>query len=284
MTVRVERIPEVRERVGEARDRSTRVGLVPTMGALHEGHAALIQAARAENGCVVVSIFVNPTQFGPAEDFTKYPRPVKEDLALCRREGVDVVFTPAPEEMYPAGFATTVRVAGLSEKMCGAFRPGHFDGVCTVVAKLLAIVQPDAAYFGEKDAQQLAIVRRMAADLILPVEIRGCPLVREPDGLAMSSRNAYLSPGERQRALVLSAALAEARRRIQAGERDAARIRDLVRQRLNKADGVEVQYAVVVDPDTLADLDRIRTQVLVALAARVGATRLIDNVLLRGLP
>jgi pantoate--beta-alanine ligase len=283
MTVRVERIPEVRERVGEARDRGTRVGLVPTMGALHEGHASLIRTARAENGYVVVSIFVNPAQFGPTEDFTKYPRPVDKDLALCRREGVDVVFTPAPEEMYPAGFATTVQVAGLSEKMCGAFRPGHFDGVCTVVAKLLAIVQPDAAYFGEKDAQQLAIVRRMAADLNLPVEIRGCPLVREPDGLAMSSRNAYLSPADRRRALVLSAALAEARGRIEAGERDAAKIRDLLRQRLNKADGVEVQYAAVVDPDTLADLDRIGTQVLVALAGKVGATRLIDNVLLRGL-
>jgi len=283
MTVRVERIPEVRERVGEARDRGTRVGLVPTMGGLHEGHASLLRAARAENGCVVVSIFVNPTQFGPTEDFAKYPRPVEEDLALCRREGVDLVFTPTAGEMYPEGFATTVHVAGLGETMCGRLRPGHFDGVATVVAKLLASVQPDAAFFGEKDAQQLAVVRRMVADLNLPVEVRGCPLVREPDGLAMSSRNAYLSAEERRRALVLSAALVEAREAIRAGERGGARLAERVRERLRAAEGVELEYVAVVDPDTLADLDRIRGACLVAVAAKVGATRLIDNVIVRDL-
>ena len=283
MTLGVKRIGDVRREVRKARGMGLRVGLVPTMGALHEGHASLIRAARAECGYVAVSLFVNPAQFGPGEDLARYPRPIQNDLAVCRREGADLVFAPAAAEMYPEGFATTVRIAGLSEKMCGAFRPGHFDGVCTVVAKLLAIVQPDAAYFGEKDAQQLAIVRRMAADLNLPLEIRGCPLVREPDGLAMSSRNAYLSPEERQQALAISAALADTRKAIESGERDAAAVADMLRRRLQAARGVELQYVAVVDPDTLADLDRIGGQALVAVAAKVGATRLIDNVLLRDL-
>ena len=283
MTVRLDRIDQVRRAVREARGRGRKVGLVPTMGALHEGHASLIRAARGETGCLVVSIFVNPTQFGPGEDLSRYPRPVEKDMELCRREGVDVVFTPSAAEMYPDGFATRVGVAGLSEKMCGAFRPGHFDGVCTVVAKLFTIVQPDVAYFGEKDAQQLAIIRRMAADLNLPLEIRGCPLVREPDGLALSSRNAYLSADERRRALALSAALAEAKLALAAGARDAAKVAAAVRRRLEAAAGVEIQYVAVVDPDTLADLARIADKVLVAVAAKVGATRLIDNVLLRNL-
>jgi len=283
MTVRLDRIDQVRRAVREARGRGRKVGLVPTMGALHEGHASLIRAARGETGCVVVSIFVNPAQFGPGEDLSRYPRPLEKDMELCRREGVDAVFTPSAAEMYPEGFATSVRVAGLSEKMCGAFRPGHFDGVCTVVAKLFAIVQPDVAYFGEKDAQQLAIIRRMAADLNLPPEIHGCPLVREPDGLALSSRNAYLSADERRRALALSAALAEARLALAAGERDGAKVAAAVRRRLEAAAGVEIQYVAVVDPDTLADLARIADKVLVAVAAKVGATRLIDNVLLRNL-
>ena len=283
MTVRLDRIDQVRRAVREARGRGRKVGLVPTMGALHEGHASLIRAARGETGCVVVSIFVNPAQFGPGEDLSRYPRPLEKDMELCRREGVDAVFTPSAAEMYPEGFATSVRVAGLSEKMCGAFRPGHFDGVCTVVAKLFAIVQPDVAYFGEKDAQQLAIIRRMAADLNLPPEIHGCPIVREPDGLALSSRNAYLSADERRRAPALSAALAEAKLALAAGERDAAKVAAAVRRRLEAAAGVEIQYVAVVDPDTLADLARIADKVLVAVAAKVGATRLIDNVLLRNL-
>jgi len=278
-----ERIEEVRRRVGEARGKGLRIGLVPTMGALHEGHASLLGRARGETGLVVVSLFVNPTQFGPGEDFREYPRPLEKDLEVCRREGADLVFTPTAAEMYPAGFATTVRVAGMSEKMCGAFRPGHFDGVCTVVAKLLGIVQPDVAYFGEKDAQQLAIVRRMAADLNLPVEIRSCPLVREADGLALSSRNAYLSQAERRQALEISRALAEARRAILAGERDATRIGDGVRRRLAGAEGIGLEYVAVVDPDTLEDLEQIGEKALVAAAARVGKTRLIDNVLLRDL-
>ena len=284
MAVLVQHIREVRERVREARRQGLRIGFVPTMGALHEGHASLMRRARADCGLVVVSLFVNPAQFGPGEDFRKYPRPLDRDLAVCDREGVDVVFAPEAAEMYPAGFATTIRVAGLTEKLCGAFRPGHFDGVCTVVAKLLAIVEPDVACFGEKDAQQLAVVRRMVRDLDLPVEIRGCPLVREPDGLAMSSRNAYLSPAERRQALALSAALAEARQAVARGQRDGPALADLVRRRLEAAEGVRPEYVAVVDPDTLDDLATIGDQVLVAVAARVGTTRLIDNALLRGLP
>jgi pantoate--beta-alanine ligase len=278
-----ERIGEVRAAVRDARRQGRRIGLVPTMGALHDGHTSLLRAARAGDGFIVVSIFVNPTQFGPGEDLAQYPRPLEQDLAVCRREAVGLVFTPSTAEMYPAGFAATVHVADLSEKMCGAFRAGHFDGVCTVVAKLLAIVQPDAAYFGEKDAQQLAIVRRMAADLNLPVEIRGCPLVREPDGLAMSSRNVYLSPPQRQQALALSAALAEAREALRGGERNGERLAAHVRQRLRAAEGVTLEYVAVVDPDTLDDLREVQNQALVAVAARVGTTRLIDNVLLRDL-
>jgi pantoate--beta-alanine ligase len=297
MTERLSNIRQVRQRVREARAQGLTVGLVPTMGALHEGHASLIRLARGDKppappgdvfpqkgaAFVVVSLFVNPTQFGPGEDYARYPRPVEKDMELCRREGVQAVFTPSAEEMYPEGFDTKVHVAGLSEKMCGASRPGHFDGVCTVVAKLLAIVQPDIAFFGEKDAQQLAIIRRMAADLNLAVEIRGCPLVREPDGLAMSSRNAYLSAAERRQALALSRSLDEAREAILGGGRDAAALADRVRMQLREAEGVQLEYVAVVDPDTLADLRQIGDQVLVAVAACVGGTRLIDNVLLRGL-
>ncbi|MGB2796043.1 MAG: pantoate--beta-alanine ligase [Phycisphaerae bacterium] len=283
MTAVAGKIREVREAVLEARRRGERVGLVPTLGALHDGHVSLLRAARAENGFVAVSIFVNPTQFGPGEDYESYPRPMEKDLTICRQEGVALVFAPPPEEMYPAGFATTVHVAGLTEKMCGASRPGHFDGVCTVVAKLFGIVRPDAAYFGEKDAQQLAVVRRMVRDLNLAVEIRACPLVRDADGLATSSRNQYLSARERASALVLGRALAQARERIEAGEREAASVADGVRRLVGDEPGVALEYVAVVDPDTLADLERIEDRALVALAARVGRTRFIDNVLLRNL-
>jgi len=279
----VERISEVRERVRAAREQGERIGFVPTMGALHEGHVSLLRAAGADGGYVVVSVFVNPAQFDEKTDLETYPRPLEDDLAVCEREGVDLIFAPTPEEMYPDGSKTTVRVPGMSETMCGAFRPGHFGGVCTVVAKLLAIVQPDVAYFGEKDAQQLAVVRRMAADLNLPVEIRGCPLIRDPDGLATSSRNVYLSEGERRRALALSRALLEAKDAIAGGERDAGRLADAVCRRLAEAEGVETEYVAVVDPDTLDDLATIGENVLVAAAIRVGRTRLIDNVLLRDL-
>jgi pantoate--beta-alanine ligase len=283
MTALAGRKREVRAAVLEARQRGERVGLVPTMGALHAGHVSLIRTAREENAFVVVSIFVNPTQFGPGEDFERYPRPLGDDLEICRQEGVDLVFAPTPEEMYPEGFATTVHVAGLTAKMCGAARRGHFDGVATVVAKLFGIVAPDAAYFGEKDAQQLAVIRRMAADLDLAPEIRACPLVRDADGLATSSRNRYLAPEERARALVLSRALAEARQALADGERDASRLARSVRRRIEEADGVALEYVAVADPDTLEDIQRVGRQVLVAVAATVGATRLIDNILVRNL-
>jgi len=278
-----ERIEEVRQHVGEARAREEPIRFVPTMGALHEGHLSLVRAAITDGGFVVVSLFVNPTQFGPGEDLTRYPRPIEKDLAACEDEGVDLVFHPPVDEMYPDEPKTTVHVADLTEGLCGAYRPGHFDGVCTVVTKLLGIVRPDAAYFGEKDAQQLAVVRRMAADLNLPVRIRACPLVRDPDTLATSSRNAYLSKEERARALALPGAVLEAGGRIRAGERDASAIERRVRKALEAAEGVETQYVAVVDPDTLEPLQTIGEQVLVAAAIRVGQTRLIDNVLLRNL-
>jgi len=279
----VERIPDVRAAVREARAAGQTIRLVPTMGALHDGHRSLIRAARPNGGFVVVSIFVNPTQFGPAEDLASYPRPIERDLDLCKAEGVDLVFHPTADEMYPAAPKTTVHVADLAAGLCGAHRPGHFDGVCTVVAKLFGIVGPDAAYFGEKDAQQLAILRRMVADLDLPVRIRACPLVRDADGLATSSRNAYLSKVDRGRALALPHALLEAGGRIRNGERRAEHLRRQVTEALGAADGVEVQYVAVVDPDTLAPLETVGDRVLVAAAVRVGTTRLIDNVLLRNL-
>lgn len=283
MTALATTIGEVREATRAARRRGERIGLVPTMGALHEGHRSLLRTARAETDFVVVSIFVNPTQFGPGEDYRAYPRPLEDDLAVCREEDLDLVFAPSAEEMYAADATTTVHVADLTETMCGRFRPGHFDGVTTVVAKLLNIVGPDVAYFGEKDAQQLAVVRRMVRDLNVPVEVRACPLVRAEDGLAVSSRNAYLSPQEREQARVLGRALSEAREAILAGERDAARIVEAVRGRIEKTEGVALQYVTVVDPDTLEDIETIGEKVLVALAAEVGEARLIDNILLRHL-
>jgi pantoate--beta-alanine ligase len=284
MTALATTIGEAREAVRAARRRGQGIGFVPTMGALHAGHASLLGAARAETEFVVVSIFVNPTQFGPHEDFANYPRPLEQDLALCRQADVDLVFAPSAAEMYAPDAATSIHVKGLTETMCGRSRPGHFDGVCTVVAKLLNIVQPDVVYLGEKDAQQLAVLRRMARDLDIPVRVRGCPLVRDADGLALSSRNAYLSPEERQRALALGRALLEAEAAIRAGERKARRIAESVRRRLAEAPGVDLEYAVVADPDTLEPLGLIGGQALVAVAARVGKTRLIDNVLVRGLP
>jgi pantoate--beta-alanine ligase len=270
----------VRRAIAVARRRGLTIGLVPTMGALHEGHAGLIRAARAETGCVVVSIFVNPTQFGPNEDFQRYPRPLEKDLQLCAREGVDLAFVPEAAMVYPPGFRTFVEVQGLQDLLCGAPRPGHFRGVATVVLKLFNAVQPDIAYFGQKDAQQVRLIRQMVRDLDVPVEVRTCPIVREADGLALSSRNQYLSPDQRRHATVLYQALQEARARVEAGERSAAALRHAVGERLASVPGAVVDYAEVVDYDTLQPLDRLRGQVLIAVAVKFGATRLIDNVLL----
>jgi pantoate--beta-alanine ligase len=256
------------------------VGLVPTMGALHEGHLSLVRAARAQCDSVVVSIFVNPLQFGANEDLAKYPRTFQRDCELLEREKVDLVFAPSVNDMYPENAVTYVTVEGLSEKLCGRSRPGHFRGVTTVVAKLFHIVEPQLAFFGQKDAAQCAIIRRMVRDLNFPVEIVVGPLVREPDGLAMSSRNAYLSTGERQSALVLNRALTEVKHSFDQGERNAGKLVEVGKKILAQESGARLDYLEVVDPGTLDPVAEIRSETLVAVAALVGGTRLIDNILL----
>jgi pantoate--beta-alanine ligase len=271
-------IEAVRLAVTEARARSLTVGLVPTMGALHAGHISLIRAARQECGYVAVSIFVNPTQFGPREDLERYPRPLKQDLEVCEEHHVDLVFAPDACVMYPQGFRTFVEVEELQDVLCGASRPGHFRGVATVVLKLFNIVQPDIAYFGQKDAQQARIIQQMADDLNLPVRLRVCPIVRESDGLALSSRNQYLDPAQRERARVLYQALEEVRRRVEKGERDARVLREVLASRIGATPGAVLDYAAVVDADSLKPIARLKGEVLVALAVKFGATRLIDNI------
>jgi len=253
-------------------------GLVPTMGALHAGHESLIQAARAQCDVVTVSVFVNPLQFAPTEDYSRYPRTWPQDLDMCRRNSVDLVFAPPVEEIYPKPQLTTVNVGRLDEHLCGKFRPGHFRGVATVVLKLLNIVRPDRAYFGEKDMQQLAIVRRMASDLNLPITIVGVSTVREADGLALSSRNKYLSAEERNAAPALYRALQEAANRIRAGESDASKVRESALALLAKSSLIRVEYLEVVDPDELQPLKTINGPVRIAAAIWIGTTRLIDNV------
>jgi pantoate--beta-alanine ligase len=248
------------------------------MGALHVAHVSLMEAAKRDGGFVVVSIFVNPTQFGPNEDYRAYPRDEAADLATCEQVGVDLVFIPSVEEMYAAARTTTVHVAQVTDTLCGPQRPGHFDGVATVVAKLFNIVQPDAAYFGEKDFQQLAVIRRMVRDLDMPLEIIGCPTVREADGLAVSSRNAYLSAAERTQATCLYRGLRQARAAIQQGETDPAAVTAGVRQLIEDAGPAKVDYISVVDPETMQLVEQITGPVLVALAVRIGSTRLIDNM------
>jgi pantoate--beta-alanine ligase len=274
----IETKSDLRARCEAARSRGMRVGLVPTMGYLHEGHLSLIRAARSATDFVVVTIFVNPLQFGPSEDLERYPRDLAADLANCEREGVDCVFTPAVQEMYPEAPLTTVHVAELTSGLCGTARPTHFDGVTTVVAKLFSIVGPCTAFFGRKDAQQLAVVTRMASDLDLPVDVVGCPLVREPDGLALSSRNAYLSAEQRTAARVLSRALGDAVDRIAAGERDPVAVVAEIEQTIACEPAVALDYVTVCDARTMSVIERIDGDVLVALAAVVGTTRLIDNV------
>ncbi|MFN8034534.1 MAG: pantoate--beta-alanine ligase [Acidimicrobiia bacterium] len=267
----------IRRYCDTARATGKSVGFVATMGFFHEGHLSLMRAARSEHDVVVVSIFVNPLQFAPTEDLGAYPRDLERDLDLAAAEGVDVVFAPTPAEMYPEPVHTNVHVAELGDGLCGSSRPGHFDGVSTVVAKLFSLVGPSTAYFGRKDAQQLAIVRRMTRDLELPVTVVGCPLVREADGLAMSSRNAYLSEGDRAAAAVLSRALFDAAARVGAGERDADAVRGALRTAIATEPAVALDYAEVCDAVSLQPVRVIDGEVLVAVAARVGAARLIDN-------
>jgi pantoate--beta-alanine ligase len=253
------------------------IGLVPTMGYLHEGHLSLVDHAKAHADVIVMSIFVNPLQFGPNEDFERYPRDVKRDTALAERAGVDVLFMPSIREMYPQQQWVTVAVAGMSDVLCGKTRPGHFDGVATVVMKLLNIVRPDSAYFGQKDAQQVAIIRQMAVDLNLDVEIVACPIVREPSGLAMSSRNVYLSDAEREAATVLHTSLQRAALLVNAGEKDVSRILSQVTEMIQAQPRAQIDYVEVVDAATLQPVEVVAQTSLLALAVYFGKTRLIDN-------
>jgi pantoate--beta-alanine ligase len=271
----------LREFLAVHRAAGKRIGLVPTMGYLHAGHLSLVYAARRESDVVVMSIFVNPKQFGPQEDFATYPRDMEGDLRQAREAGVDVVFAPSVEEMYPPGFLTEVAVHELTTPLCGASRPGHFNGVTTVVAKLFNIVGPDRAYFGQKDYQQVTVLRKMTTDLCMPLEVITCPTVREPDGLAMSSRNAYLSPAERQAALVLSCVLRLAEERLAQGERQGIRLTAMLRDCIAKEPLARIDYVAVCDLDTLQEVEQLSGTVLVALAVYIGQTRLIDNAVLR---
>jgi pantoate--beta-alanine ligase len=271
---------EMRSACRALRGQGGGLGLVPTMGALHEGHLSLLRAARARCPAVAASLFVNPLQFGPGEDLARYPRDFEGDRRKFQAEGVELLFAPPVEEMYPAGSRTLVAVEGMSERLCGRSRPGHFRGVTTVVSKLFHIVEPGLAFFGQKDAAQAAILRRMARDLNFPVEIVVCPIVREPDGLAMSSRNAYLGPAERRSATVLYRALRRVQELAQGGERSAAALVAAGREVVTAEAGVRLDYLEVVDPDTLEPLAQTGRGALVAVAAFVGATRLIDNIVL----
>lgn len=273
----VKTIKEVREAVKEWKAQGLSVGFVPTMGYLHEGHESLINKAVANNDRVVVSIFVNPMQFGPTEDLDKYPRDLERDSKLCERAGANLIFHPEKEEMYFEDFSSYVDINGLSDELCGKSRPVHFRGVCTVVTKLFNIVNPDRAYFGEKDAQQLAIIRRFVRDLNIDVDIIGCPIIREEDGLAKSSRNTYLSNEERQAALILSQSLNLAKDAINSGERDSKAVIDLISKNIEKEALAKIDYVEVVDSLSMKPVEKIEKSVLVAIAVYIGKTRLIDN-------
>jgi len=274
-------IGAVRCLVKAARIAGKKIGFVPTMGALHTGHISLIEAARKDCDFVVVSIFVNPTQFGPGEDFKKYPRPIEADLKMCRKAGVDVVFAPTPREMYPAENLTCIDVEKLSEPLCGKFRPGHFRGVATVCAKLFNIVLADVAYFGQKDAQQAVVIKQMVADLNMPLKIVVCPTVREKNGLAMSSRNQYLTAQQKKDAAYIYKSLQKCRHAIRQGIRDTKRIKGEMCKILNRIPSVQIQYVSIVDAETLQNIDKIAGKVLAAVAVKVGSTRLIDNILIK---
>lgn len=273
-------IAETRAASRGARRAGQRVGVVPTMGALHEGHLSLVRTAKAQSDFVIVTIFVNPLQFGPKEDLSKYPRTFERDCALLEKELVDVIFAPSVEEMYPGSAVTYVNVEGLSDRLDGVSRPGHFRGVTTVVSKLFHITEPDKAFFGQKDAAQVAIIKRMVRDLDMAVEIVVCPIVREPDGLAMSSRNAYLDATQRKQGLVLSRALKRVEDLFHQGERDVKLLVAGGQEAFRSEPEVRLDYFSIVDPDSLEPVERARNGALVAVAAYVGTTRLIDNLIL----
>jgi len=275
-----EKIAEMRTASRAVRRDGKSLSLVPTMGALHEGHLSLVRAAKLQSDVVSVSLFVNPMQFGPTEDFAKYPRSFERDCELLTNEGVDLLFSPATQEMYPESGVTFVTVEGMSDSLCGRSRPGHFRGVTTVVSKLFHIIEPDVAFFGQKDAAQVSIIRRMVRDLNFPVRIVGCPIVREPDDLAMSSRNAYLSPAQRKSALVLSRSLQRVEELFLAGAHNSLELICAAEEVFTTEPDVRLDYFEIVDPDTLETIDKIARPALAAVAAFVGTTRLIDNVVL----
>lgn len=270
-------VAEVREQVKQWRKEGLTVGLVPTMGFLHEGHKSLIDRAVKENDRVVVSVFVNPTQFGPNEDFESYPRDMDKDSALCEAAGASLIFHPEPSEMYLDGYSTFVDMSTLTGGLCGKTRPIHFRGVCTVVSKLFNIVTPDRAYFGQKDAQQLAVIRHMVRDLNFGIEIVGCPIIREEDGLAKSSRNTYLNAEERAAATILSKALKEGKAALESGERDAAKVKQIVADKINSEKLSKIDYVEIVDWNNLEPVEKVTDDVLCAVAVYIGKTRLIDN-------
>ncbi len=269
----------LRRAVSDARRSGQTIGLVPTMGFLHQGHLSLIHRARKENDLVVVSIFVNPTQFGPDEDLDTYPRDIERDTAMMNDAKVDLVFLPAADQLYPQGYATYVEVQGaMTQTLCGRSRPGHFRGVTTIVSKLFHLVAPHRAYFGQKDAQQVAVIGQMAKDLEFDIEIVACPTVREADGLALSSRNAYLSPRQRKDAVVLSASLFEAEKMVAGGEHRAAAVIRHISARIGSVPDANIDYIAALNAETLADLETLTGEVLIAVAVRLGRTRLIDNI------
>jgi pantoate--beta-alanine ligase len=272
-------VESVRRLVKAARSAGRTIGFVPTMGALHIGHVSLIEAAKKKCDFVVVSIFVNPMQFGPKEDFKKYPRPLKADLNICRKAGVNLVFVPTPKTMYPGENLSWVDVEKLSEPLCGKFRPGHFRGVATICAKLFNIVAPDFAFFGQKDAQQAIVIKKMVADLNMPLKIVVCPTVREENGLAMSSRNQYLTAQQKKDAAFIYKSLQKCRQMIKQGGRDTKKIIAEMRKILKQIPSVEIQYISIVDAETLQNIDRVAGKILAAIAVKIGHTRLIDNIL-----
>lgn len=270
-------IDELKKQIKTWKKENYRIALVPTMGFLHAGHESLIKAAAGENDKVVVSIFVNPIQFGPNEDYSTYPRDMEKDIDTCRKAGADCIFAPEPKEMYGQGSYTFVNVEKLTEGLCGARRPGHFRGVCTVVSKLFNIVTPDRAYFGQKDAQQLAVIKKMVKDLNFDIEIVGCPIIREADGLAMSSRNTYLSQDERKAALVLSRSLNLAKTTLSNGERNVDTVKQIISTEIKKEPLSRIDYIEIVDSENLQSVETVNRSVLVAIAVYIGKTRLIDN-------
>jgi pantoate--beta-alanine ligase len=275
----ITKINKLKAVVRKSRASGGRIGFVPTMGALHEGHLSLVKRARECADIVVVSVFVNPLQFGPAEDFTKYPRTLSHDVELLTRYAVDFVFAPSPDEFYAKDFETRIEIGGLSDKLCGRYRPGHFSGVATVVAKLFALVEPHVAFFGQKDAQQAVVIRKMAADLKFPVDVKICPTVREPDGLALSSRNVYLNPAQRRAAPVLYRSLRRAAALVLAGERRTETIRRAIEDTLAAEPLARPQYVEIVDMMRLEPVAVLEGNALIALAVHIGDTRLIDNIL-----